>query len=60
MKNIIRTLGSIISSETFYLVVQILLGMWAVDNGNYTLAYGIGLLTILSEIKTHKSDSTSN
>ena len=60
MKNILKTLGNLIFSEKLYIIIQILIGMLAVHSGNYTLAYGLGLSTILISIQTYAKDTTIN
>ena len=60
MKNIIKTIVSFLFSDAVYIIIQVLLGMWAVHRQKYVLAYGIGITTILLALKTYKNDKTSS
>ena len=58
IKQIIKTIVAFLFSDAVYIITQILLGMWAVDNQKYVLAYGIGITTILIAFKSYKNDKT--
>lgn len=60
MKNIIKIIVGFLFSDAAYIIVQILLGMWAVHRQKYVLAYGIGITTILLALKRYKNDKTSS
>lgn len=60
MKNIIKTITSFLLSDAAYLIMQVLIGMWAIERQKYVLAYGIAMLTIIIALKRYKNDTTSN
>ena len=56
MKKIIKKLAALLFSDKAFIIFQTLAGMYAVEQERYTVAYGIGILTIINIIRDNKSN----
>lgn len=44
MKNIIKKLAAFLFSDAAWIIIQVLVGMYSVNQGRYTIAYGIEIV----------------